>query len=142
MSATHQNAVRCRALTKDGQPCTAFVVRDGLCIGHQPDAARAQRKGGAATSNAERAAKALPKTLRWVSTTLTDALKKVARGELTPAQGSAMASIANALVHVYQVDEIDRHLRLIEKQASDEGRFKDHKGRENGPIQWPTYMDD
>jgi len=136
-SATTHKRLRCVATRKDGQPCQAFASSpDGYCVMHSERAHEAHAKGGAATSNAERAAKALPHVLRGVSSFLVDAVVKVARKEYTPAQGAAMASIANALVHVYQASEFESRFRELEQMAADEGRFRDARGHERGPIRW------
>jgi hypothetical protein len=142
MSVARQNVLRCTALRKDGSACRAFAIRDGLCIGHQPNGHEARSKGGAATSNAERAAKAFPSLLRQVRGSLLNTMARVAVGEYTPAQGSSIAAIANAIVHVHQAHEYEMRLRQLENRATDEGLFQDRKGRERGPVRWQTTMDD
>jgi hypothetical protein len=142
MSAAVKVAQRCSAIRSDGQPCQAPVIRDGLCIGHLKGAQEARSKGGSATSNAERAARALPNTMRQVANVLIGTLGKVARGEYSPAQGQAIASIASALVRVYQVGEYEDHMRTLERWAHDDRLWRDSKGNDRGPIQWPTYTDD
>ncbi len=64
MGDAQANRARCRALKRDGQPCSAPAVRNGLCIGHQGEDNRAWSvKGGKATSHRERSAKLLPSRL-------------------------------------------------------------------------------
>ena len=114
---------RCPAFRKDGQACTALARADGYCVGHSPQAQEARRKGGLNSSRAARADKLLPSRLRPVVAALEDALKEVHKGELDPRVGTAMASIAGALVRVISVGELEERLRVLEnlkKQGTDQ----------------------
>jgi hypothetical protein len=120
VSDAFPNRERCQAVRTDGAPCTAPVVRNGCCIGHQGDENAAWRaKGGAATSNAERAAKALPSTLRPVLGVLLSALAKVATKDYTPAQGGAMAALAGAIVRVFLAGEQEARLQELELSVAE-----------------------
>jgi hypothetical protein len=61
----------------------------------------------------------VPDRLRPVFDTLNAALDAVNDGKITPAQGSAMAGIARALVAVLQAGEIEERLRRLEAGASE-----------------------
>ena len=91
----------------DGEPCTVQAGASGYCIGHDPGALEARRKGGHATSRAERAAKLLPARLQPVVATLEDALGEVHRGELDSRAALAMASWAGALVRTMTAGELE-----------------------------------
>jgi hypothetical protein len=41
---------RCTSTRRDGAPCTAQAGAFGFCIGHDPGALEARRKGGRAAS--------------------------------------------------------------------------------------------
>jgi len=91
---------RCTSTRRDGAPCTAQAGASGYCIGHDSGAQEARRKGGRATSRAERAGKLPPARLQPMVSLLEDALGEVHRGELDPRAASAMASLAGALVRM------------------------------------------
>ena len=119
-SGERGNPDRCQAVKKNGQPCSARAVRNGYCFGHVPDleATRreARRRGGFATSKSARASKLLPARLRPVAELLEKALEEVHEGQLDPRVGTAMASLAGALVKVFQTGEMEERLRKLEQQ--------------------------
>ena len=109
---------RCPAIRKDGKPCQAQSNSSGFCVGHSPAAQDARRRGGAATSRASRAGKLLPSRLRPVVALLEKALGEVHEGKLDPRVATAMASLAGALVRVYQSGEMEERLRVLEESAA------------------------
>ena len=84
MRETPSVTQRCTSDRRDGAPCTAQAGASGYCIGHDPGAVEARRKGGHATSRAERAGKLLPARLQPVVSLLEDALGEVHVGNWTP----------------------------------------------------------
>ena len=106
---------RCVSTRRDGAPCTAQAGASGYCIGHDPGA---RRKGGHATSRAERAGKLLPARLQPMVSLLEDALGEVHRGELNPRAASAMASLAGALVRAITAGELEERLRVLEDRGA------------------------
>jgi len=108
MRKTPSVTQRCTSTRRDGTPCTAQAGASGYCIGHDPGALDARRKGGHATSRAERAGKLLPARLQPVVALLENAMGEVHRGELDPRAASAMVSLAGALVR----REVKRFLRI------------------------------
>ena len=114
------DAARCKALRRDGRPCRAPALPTGagLCFVHDPgrQAALAGERaaGGRAKATALRAERLVPATLRPVITDLLDALQGVRAGSLSPAQGTAIAALAGALVRVYQLGEVEQRLRDLE----------------------------
>ena len=105
---------RCTSTRRDGAPCTAQAGTSGYCIGHDPGAVEARRKGGHATSRAERAGKLLPARLQPVISLLENALGEVHRGELDHRQAAAMASLAGALIRAMTAGELEERLRALE----------------------------
>jgi len=105
---------RCHATRKDGQPCRAWAVRDGLCVGHSPGAVEARRRGGLNSSKKARADKLLPLRLRPVLELLETALEEVHIGKLSSRQGAAMASIGNAIVRLYEAGVLEERLTILE----------------------------
>ena len=97
MRETPSVTQHCVSTRRDGAPCTAQAGASGYCIGHDPGAVEARRKGGHAKSRAERAAKLLPARLQPMVSLLEDALGEVHRGELDPRAASAMATAWPAL---------------------------------------------
>lgn len=99
------DARQCLATTKSGAPCRGRALPDSeFCLSHSPDRqaalAESRRKGGAAKSARVQARKALLEAgavsadevlaLCWI------VAQKVARGQLLPSQGAAVASLTRA----------------------------------------------
>ena len=105
---------RCAATRVDGQPCRARAGSSGFCIGHSPGAAAARRKGGFGSSKKARADKLLPVRLRPVLDLLEAAIREVHQGSLDHRQGSAMASLANAIVRVFQAGQLEERVGQLE----------------------------
>ncbi len=109
----------CRATRKDGQPCAAPVLGAGdYCFAHDPrrkaerDAAR--QAGGAARANVRRLDRLVPHRLRPVLEQLLAALRDVRSGKLAPAQATAMAALAGAVVRVYGVAQLEQRVEELE----------------------------
>ena len=117
MRKTPSIAQHCVSTRQDGAPCTAQAGTSGYCIGHDPGAVEARRKGGHGKSRAERAAKLLPARLQPMVSLLEDALGEVHRGELDPRAASAMASLAGALVRTITAGELEERLRVLEDRG-------------------------
>ena len=117
MRKTPSVTQRCASTRQDGAPCTAQAGTSGYCIGHDSGAVEARRKGGHATSRAERAGKLLPARLQPMVSLLEDALGDVHRGELDPRAASAMASLAGALVRTITAGELEERLRALEDRG-------------------------
>ena len=117
MHETPSVTQRCTSTRRDGALCTAQAGASGYCIGHDPGAVEARRKGGHATSRAERAGKLLPARLQPMVSLLEDALGEVHRGELNPRAASAMASLAGALVRAMTAGELEERLRALEDRG-------------------------
>ena len=117
MSATGENTERCPAVRRDGTPCSAMAGSSGFCVGHNPGAQEARRKGGQSTSRAARAQRLLPARLRPVADRLEQALRQGHDGELDPRLATAMASLAGALVRVLTSGEMEERLRALEAQV-------------------------
>ena len=117
MRKTPSIAQHCVSTRQDGAPCTAQAGASGYCIGHDPGALEARRKGGHGKSRAERAAKLLPARLQPMVSLLEDALGEVHRGELDPRAASAMASLAGALVRTITAGELEERLRALEDRG-------------------------
>jgi len=117
MHETPSVTQRCTSTRRDGAPCTAQAGASGYCIGHDPGAVEARRKGGHATSRAERASKLLPARLQPVVSLLENALGEVHRGELDHRQAAAMASLAGALIRAMTAGELEERLRALEDRG-------------------------
>ena len=118
-SAAVPTSQRCPATRRDGSQCSAKATVEGWCIGHAPGAEEARRRGGAATSRSNRAQKLLPVRLRPIVLLLERAIFDVYQGTLDPRRGSALASLAGALVKVLSTGEIEERLRVLEKQVGE-----------------------
>ena len=118
MRETPSIAQHCVSTRRDRAPFTAQAGASGYCIGHDPGAMEARRKGGHAKSRAERTAKLLPARLQPKVSLLEDALGGVHRGELDPRAASAMASLAGALVRAMTAGELEERLRALEDRGA------------------------
>ena len=107
MRETPSVTQRCVSTRRDGAPCTAQAGTSGYCIGHDPGAPKARRKGGHGKSRAARAQKLLPARLRPAAERLERALNEVHDGELDPRAATAMPSLAGALVRVITAGELE-----------------------------------
>ncbi len=107
---------RCRAIRKDGQPCTAWAIKDGLCVGHQPNSNTGRAKGGIHSSKKHRLDAMLPLRLRPVLDLLETALVQVYKGNLKPSQGQALAALASAVVRTIEAGVFEQRLLELEER--------------------------
>jgi hypothetical protein len=117
-------AARCSAIARSGSRCASPVLPESAyCFVHDPAAAdrrrEASKKGGHARSNAARAAKAMPPALTSddLLVTLSEAIRKVERGELAPGPANAISSLARAMNSIRETTEIERRLEELEGRA-------------------------
>ncbi len=101
----------CTASRRNGEPCRAQALPERLlCWAHDPQmrekADEARRKGGLHKSSTVRAAKHVPPDMKALARQLMESIDEVHRGELMPDQARAMASLAGAVVRVYEVGEL------------------------------------
>ncbi len=127
-SATIGNHPRCAATRRDGQPCAAPAQAGSRwCFTHDPakDAERraAREKGGQNKATAIRAEHLpLPNYLKPVLGAVLAAIRDVRAGTLTPAQASAIASLAGAAVRVVSAGQLEERLQALEERGTFEGR--------------------
>ena len=116
--------MRCEASTKTGAPCRALAVSGSpYCNMHGPNAKAIQTLGGKHKANAYRLEDKMSPRLKDVVELLGEAAKQVHSGEITPAQGSSLASICSALVKAIEVASLDMRVAVLEvksKQDMDE----------------------
>ena len=136
MSAALQRGVRCSAIRKDGQPYRSPFVTgcvSGINRMRAKRSAKAVKRHQATSARRERSrtrcaslqAHCSPRLRKW-------------RKRSTPRAGRAIASIASALVRADQAGEYEERLRQLEQLAHEQGLWRDRKGKDRGPIQWPT----
>lgn len=114
MKSRERQRLKCTATRKDGKPCSAWAVLNGLCIGHQPNSNEARRKGGRNSSKKARSDKLLPLRLRPVLDLLEQAIEEVHKGKLEARQAAAMASLGNAITKVYEAGILEERLSVLE----------------------------
>lgn len=112
----------CTAIRKDGQACRARAVVNGLCIGHQPPNPEWRRKGGQNSSTAHRLQKFVPSQLKSLFKTLEAAMIEVHSGKLDHRKGQAMASLASAMVKLFEVGLVEERLEWLEEMMKGEGK--------------------
>jgi hypothetical protein len=111
----------CTAPKRDGSRCTTRIVGDSsYCFAHDPTLAakraEANARGGRNKRRTRRLQRLLPETLKPVVVLLLDAIEEVHRGELAPAQASAIAALSSALVRVYSTGQLEERLAALEAQ--------------------------
>ena len=126
-----QGSPRCRALTRDGDPCNA-KPRPGSdwCPWHDADlsARRSEwsRRGGVGRSNKRRAAKQLPEevlTPAALQGLLGRTLRDLLAGKAEPGVANAAANLGRAIVAVREATEVEARLAELEQRAGiGEGR--------------------
>jgi hypothetical protein len=117
----------CTAMRRDGSPCHATALPGRPhCWAHDPenrDRARAAREaGGRGRSRVARAQKHVPTDLRRLVGKLTTAIEEVHAGRLEPRRAQAMASLAGALIRVYETGEMEARLDDLETRLGREAR--------------------
>lgn len=116
--------MECRGVRADGDRCRSAVVgASGWCFAHDPDLeaerAAARERGGQASSNVARLRRHFePSTLGPIFDQLKEALRQVHSGELSPAQASAMASLARAMVVLIEAGQFEERLEELERRIT------------------------
>ena len=111
----------CTATRRDGQPCTARAHEDGRCFAHSPalqgKRAAASAAGGRNKATGRRLEKMMPVTLRPVLTTLYETLAGLQAGVIEPRTATAIATVAGALVRVFEVSELEASLQETQRKT-------------------------
>ena len=122
--------LRCSAIRKDGQPCRGWAIKDGLCVGHQPNSLEARRKGGFHSSKKHRLDVMLPLRLRPVLELLEKALDEVHEGKLKPSEATAIAALAGAIVKTIEAGIFEQRLIELEERFGTGGLVRVREQRE------------
>lgn len=117
---------QCAGVRKDGSPCKGQPLPTSrYCWAHDPAnqerVLAARSAGGKARASARRAEKLLPGVLRPVLDKLLKALDEVHDGDLAARQGEVLASLAGAIVRVYEVGALEERLSAVEEASRDAG---------------------
>jgi hypothetical protein len=112
----------CKATRKNGQPCQAPAGADGYCFGHSPRLAEARRagssRGGRHRRTEARAARLMPEVLRPVLYKLLHAMAEVDAGRMPPRVAAAEATLAAAIVKVYEVSIMETEQRELAERVA------------------------
>ena len=112
---TEADRINCAATTKLGLPCRAIPAKgSSYCLFHGPDAKAIQIKGGQHKSNAHRLENKMSPRLKDVVELLGNAAREVHTREITPAQGSSLASICSTLVKAIEVASLETRVAVLE----------------------------
>lgn len=118
--------IQCTAIGKDGTQCTAAASPGkAVCKWHDPEwqaaQAESRRRGGLNRANRRRARKLLDSSdgMIDVQARLLMALIQVQDGEMEPAVGTAMATIARAIVMVAGVADFEERLDDLARQIAE-----------------------
>lgn len=115
---------QCKAVNRHGTPCRATPLRERpYCLRHDPELAKQRDawnlKGGQNRSNAVRAEKRMPGTLRETLDMLYRTLEGLESGAVPASRATAIASVARAVVAVFEMGEMELRLSEIEKQLAE-----------------------
>ena len=114
------NNIICSATRSNGNQCKATAVAGQLqCIGHLPNAEANRSLGRVAASPLARLQKFIPQDLRELKTDLYKALDDVHKQRISPQQGAAMATIANAIIKVYETAELNAELQEAKEMIAE-----------------------
>ncbi len=113
------DARTCTATRRDGTACKALAfASSGLCWAHDPanqaKVASARSAGGRGRARTARAEKLMPAVLKPVLHALLDSLAKVKQSQINPAQATATAALAGAIVRVYEAGMLEERLQALE----------------------------
>ena len=113
--------IRCLGIRKDGSPCSARPLgKSDFCIGHHEKAQEWRKKGGYASSDANRARNMMPQELRPLANQILETMNDLLEGQVTPSQGSAFAALTNSLIRVIEVGVLESRISGIEKLITHE----------------------
>ena len=114
------NQVICSAKRTTGEPCTAVVVHGREhCVGHLPESTEGRAKGGAYRSALARLQKYIPQDLSELKTDMFKALDDVHKERISPQQGASMATIANAIIRIYETAELNAELQEAKEMIAE-----------------------
>jgi Family of unknown function (DUF5763) len=111
----------CKATRKNGQPCQAPAGEDGYCFGHSPRLAEARRagssRGGRHKRSEARAARVMPEVLRPILHHLIAGMVAVEAGRMDPRVGATLASMATAVVRIYEAAVLEGEQRELAERV-------------------------
>ncbi len=128
MTLSNPERRRCMATRKDGERCQAWADASGLCGMHGPNAHQLHVLGGRSRAKHHMLETRMNPKLKDVVELLGMAAKQVHRGEITPAQGSSLASIATALIKAVESAELTLRLSILEMRVNSGGSESDDFG--------------
>ncbi len=117
---------RCRSTRRDGARCQGKARASGFCFAHD-DALRQARsagntQGGRNKATATRLDKIVPATLKPVLSKLLTAMDDTCDGTMEARQATALASLAGAVVRVYELAALEERLNRLEEQTGQNER--------------------
>ena len=119
-------AKHCQASRRDGHACGATPQDNGWCFSHDPgraaDRATAYRRGGENRSTRARLERRMTPRLRGVVRRLEGAMAAVEAGTMDPRTGTALATLARALIAAYEAGELELRVAALEQGVGDDGK--------------------
>lgn len=113
---------KCRATRRDGQPCQAPALADGMCFAHSPRVAAAREaghaRGGHHSARVVRLRRLVPERLLPIYQQLEAAMTELHDGTLDPRVAGAMAAVARAMVSVLTAGELEARVRELEGRTA------------------------
>ncbi len=121
--------VKCEAIAKSGNRCTAAALPGGRwCLFHEPDAASLRlegaRKGGRNRATEQRARKLIPSAMPpdELAGLLALLFRGVMSSRIEPRVGTACATIAKAMLDAREATTTEERLAELEQRAGIERR--------------------
>ena len=109
----------CQAVRANGQQCRGTARPSGFCFAHDPDLQEARAigasLGGQNRATVARVTRLVPKDMQGVLQTLLTAFEETYSGAMEPKRATALASLAGAVVRLYEVAELEQRLERLER---------------------------
>ena len=117
--------MKCSAITNDGKSCKGKPIQGSeWCFSHHPELAEKRRQGQQRGGEGKRTDARARKQFRSASLDpadihglLSSALVKVSEAQMHPATGTALATMAKALVAIEESSMLQQRLEELERRA-------------------------
>ena len=120
---------RCQATRRDGQPCRAWASKTtGFCPLHSPESRQIQVRGGQSKSRAHMLETRMNPSIKPVVDLLSQSVREVHEGTITPSQGQAIAALGSSLIKAVESAELAIRMSVVEMRLNSGWREVDEFG--------------
>jgi hypothetical protein len=123
---------KCKKKTKDGKPCPARPMGNGLCQMHQPGAAKELSAKAVEVRRCEREKArqdasellSVPKDGAAIQDTIRECIGEVRAGKLDPEVSRAVAQLAGVFFRGVEIVELEQRIAAIEERQRAQSQGK------------------